>query len=396
MKYLLILFLSCFIIPSSFAQWGKLYTNTTEDLNAIHFSDENHGYICGSNGYVGKTVNGGTSWTDVSISKPFMLHDIFFFDSMEGYVVGMNSLIYHTMNGGTDWTEAVPISVDTDLKSISFMDKNFGIVVGEAGKLFIYENGTWEKQSYEQRLNFNDVTITDFGLAIIAADSGQVFLKPQDSIRFHESANLGKNSPLLAVQYVENTIYAAGGYYDDSLKLFQQIFLESLDSGNSFQKLNGLDFDMLSKMHFITKDKGYYLGKANGFYSTENQMSQTIRLFPGTNNSLNNFFFLNEDIVFTCGVVGTVTKSIHGGGWATDIKEIPNTIYYYPNPAKDILHIAHQSTIKEVKIFDMQGKVLLAQANTNSIDVSTLLTGLYIVQSTTKKGEKHREKIEIQ
>jgi len=53
----------------------------------------------------------------------------------------------------------------------------------------------------------------------------------------------------------------------------------------------------------------------------------------------------------------------------------------YPNPVQDILNLESQQPIERVKIYNLQGQLIM-EKYTNSIDVSNLTTGLYFVQVT--------------
>jgi photosystem II stability/assembly factor-like uncharacterized protein len=64
--------------------------------------DGNIGFACGVNGtgVVGRTDDGGISWTPQTVPNGTPLNDIFFVDRFRGWVVGDNGRILHTGNGG--------------------------------------------------------------------------------------------------------------------------------------------------------------------------------------------------------------------------------------------------------------------------------------------------------
>lgn len=69
------------------------------------------------------------------------------------------------------------------------------------------------------------------------------------------------------------------------------------------------------------------------------------------------------------------------------------TFKVYPNPAKNILHIEAQIPPKQVSVYSLTGAqimipVLLAE-NTSSLDVSVLLTGIYVLQITHDRGSAY-------
>ncbi len=69
-----------------------------------------------------------------------------------------------------------------------------------------------------------------------------------------------------------------------------------------------------------------------------------------------------------------------------------NKIFIYPNPTSNFLNFKSDLTIKKVEIFNLTGQKLLWNENTNSIDVSDLTIGTYIMEVTEQTGKKYRTK----
>ncbi len=66
-----------------------------------------------------------------------------------------------------------------------------------------------------------------------------------------------------------------------------------------------------------------------------------------------------------------------------------SSLSIYPNPVKNTLHIAdlNDNTIQNITIFDQMGRQVIRQnTNTNTLNVSTLPSGIYIIQVTLDKG----------
>lgn len=90
----------------------------------------------------------------------------------------------------------------------------------------------------------------------------------------------------------------------------------------------------------------------------------------------------------------TVTVTDSNGCAATSDGYNPSTsitavqkedISIYPNPAKDVLYINAPAATK-VAIYSMDGKTLLQQDNTGSIDLKPLAAGVYTVKVTNTEG----------
>jgi photosystem II stability/assembly factor-like uncharacterized protein len=57
-------------------------------------------YVCGSNGMIYKSSNGGDTWLNQSIQTARILNSIYFYDENRGFAVGDSGLIFYTSNGG--------------------------------------------------------------------------------------------------------------------------------------------------------------------------------------------------------------------------------------------------------------------------------------------------------
>lgn len=71
----------------------------------------------------------------------------------------------------------------------------------------------------------------------------------------------------------------------------------------------------------------------------------------------------------------------------SDLESVKVSVY--PNPVVDQLNISSKQNIKEVKIFNVNGQLVLntkANNNTTSVNVSSLKSGVYVAQITTDKG----------
>lgn len=67
----------------------------------------------------------------------------------------------------------------------------------------------------------------------------------------------------------------------------------------------------------------------------------------------------------------------------------------YPNPAKNILNITTDlNSTKNVEIYDMIGKKVLVENTQSQINVSSLVTGMYIVK-ITEDGKTSTKRLAI-
>jgi len=72
--------------------------------------------------------------------------------------------------------------------------------------------------------------------------------------------------------------------------------------------------------------------------------------------------------------------------------QIDNSITYYPNPAKDVIHVNSKNSLKGISIYGINGRMLL---NTELIgnqiqkdfDISKFDNGIYFIKIISDKGQ---------
>jgi photosystem II stability/assembly factor-like uncharacterized protein len=110
-------------------------------MNDICFPNDHTGWICGNNGYIYKTTDGGDSWTQQNSGVTKNLQKLFFLNENLGYAGSVQGSILKTSDGGNNWSEyifgdvrpTVPFGYCDDL---FFTNKDTGFVVAGALKNF--------------------------------------------------------------------------------------------------------------------------------------------------------------------------------------------------------------------------------------------------------------------
>ena len=60
--------------------------------------------------------------------------------------------------------------------------------------------------------------------------------------------------------------------------------------------------------------------------------------------------------------------------------DLNNSIGIFPNPTTSIINISTSLTNFELKVFDINGQLVLNDRNRHTIDVSNFPTGLYVIR----------------
>jgi photosystem II stability/assembly factor-like uncharacterized protein len=91
---------------------------TNNELRSIAFTDNTNGWICGTNGLVFQTNNGGTTWSPQNTGIAFGLgngqsvNDITFSNTSQGWAVCTAGLILGSNDGGTNWSTQPSLPLD--------------------------------------------------------------------------------------------------------------------------------------------------------------------------------------------------------------------------------------------------------------------------------------------
>jgi|GEM_PF-373674 len=136
-KILYLLSILTFIIPSALQaqRWEKVVSIPQPYLSNywldVYFlpSNPSYGWVCGFNGMVIRTTNGGNSWEGATISGANHLEGIHFPSENIGYTSGLDGLFKST-NGGASWFEVSPPSMTSTMWGCYFLDNNNGFVIG--------------------------------------------------------------------------------------------------------------------------------------------------------------------------------------------------------------------------------------------------------------------------
>lgn len=131
--------------------WNKMnHGATTKELCAIQFPTASIGYAAGIDGTLIKTTNGGSTWSNISTNLPVnaqagKLLGMRFQDASNGFIVGDPGLILQTTDGGQSWHNCNSVVTDGYFRSIEFTNATTAYCVGNEGKVKKSTDGgvTW-------------------------------------------------------------------------------------------------------------------------------------------------------------------------------------------------------------------------------------------------------------
>jgi photosystem II stability/assembly factor-like uncharacterized protein len=246
--------------------WDSINTGVSYNFFSVCFPSKQIGYVTGNNGVI-KTIDGGINWS-VSINGGKYL-DAFFLNNDTGYAVGAMGKIKKTTNGGSNWTD---ISISSqDMISVFFNNPDTGYVVTAGWTDAI-------SKTIDGGINWTDAhpnTIAEYAsIYFTSNDTGYVsstgaidhnILKTTDAGATWTTIYTMPSHGLYSLKFPTSNIgYAAGGYQNSS------IMLKTIDAGANWVTQNINTTDPLFDCFFLTQDLGYAVGMNGTIVKTTN------------------------------------------------------------------------------------------------------------------------------
>lgn len=133
MKKLFLFVLTFVALNNVSAQWKKLSTGTTRNLNGTYFLNSNLGYAVGDMGAITRTIDGGVNWTGQNAHVLAKLYSVFFTDSLNGYIVGDSATLLITNDAGLNWVkQPLGISPNVAFYAVYFTNDSTGYITSNS------------------------------------------------------------------------------------------------------------------------------------------------------------------------------------------------------------------------------------------------------------------------
>jgi photosystem II stability/assembly factor-like uncharacterized protein len=122
------------------ATWNKVF-RVHEVYFSMNFINASTGIICGDNGIIRRTTNGGNNWTLINSGTTFDLQGVKFASSTLVYIVGSGGTILRSTDAGLTWG-AQTSGVTLALRGVAMLSTgDNGIICGASGTILRTTNG---------------------------------------------------------------------------------------------------------------------------------------------------------------------------------------------------------------------------------------------------------------
>lgn len=256
-----------FVLKSN---WKYQETNTTLNLNGIHFIDDSTGFVVGQKGTLLKTTSSGSVWETIVFPDSSILNDIKFLNSTNGVIVGEFGKIFTTSDSGNSWQQ-VNKFFDETIFSLYAYDRNTLFAVG------------------------------DKGLIIRSVDAGKTW----------ERLNSGTNNLLFSLYFSTNKVGYAVGWNGTILK--------TEDRGDSWRATESFTPQYLRDVIFVDEKTGFICGGGGEIYKTTNAGKDWNQLTSNLFSGLSGILFSDKNNGLVISQKGEINQTSDGGqNWTSN------------------------------------------------------------------------------
>ncbi|HMQ79918.1 MAG TPA: YCF48-related protein [Ignavibacteria bacterium] len=396
MKILKLLILIFAICSSVYPQWQQQNTpdNTTWyfDLEAI---SQTTVYCAG--GKMLKTVNGGTTWSPLTIAGyTSTVWGISFYNSSTGWGCGFTGKIFKTENGGGQWST---VTVGTEaFRDILFVNQSTGLVCGDIGRLYKSTNGgaNWTAKNPGTTLTLRSIANYNSNWFWMGGGDGSEGVIVRSTNGGDSWSTMQTfDRPIEKIQFVNSTT----GFASSDSRVYK-----STNSG-----VNWVDINLPTSGYFLT----FHMANANIGYASN--WDNTYKTMDGgatwfeqntvlPNTSMNDIEFApgSTSVGWMCGTDGAMVYTNNSGGGAIGIEPISGNVpdkyslsQNYPNPFNPSTNIKLQiarSGFVKLTVYDVSGKESAVLVNENlaageyevDFNASKLTSGVYFYRLESK------------
>lgn len=124
------------------------------------------------------------------------------------------------------------------------------------------------------------------------------------------------------------------------------------------------------------------------WYATQSDAQTNTNSLANTTTITNNTTYYATQTIGSCESATAFAVLASNPTLGVNNDNSKKQLTVYPNPVKDILNLKTDEKIENIKIFSLDGKVVMSKTmNSNKqVEVQNLLQGVYIIQVTTENG----------
>ncbi len=272
-KQIFVLILCFVFFQTVEAGWAKQNSGTLAWLRSIYFSDQNKGWVVGSNGTYLTTDDGGKTWIqDKKITKDD-IRDVHFSDEKNGWLLCERNIynlgnqpasyLMKTFDGGASW-ETINFSEGKErIARIFFAADGSGFAVGESGAFLSLQSGqkTWKKFTLPVRYLMLGGKFADNLHGLLVGGGGTILFTEDGGLSWNQAKIAGdQKTKFVSVFFVDRKTGWAVGEAG-------KIFFTST-GGKLWREQASNVVENLSDIFFVNAEEGFAVGDGGNILHT--------------------------------------------------------------------------------------------------------------------------------
>ena len=417
-------------------QWRELHTGVTEDLYDVCCIDTSTVFVCGQNGVILKTTDGGETWEEKYRQPGCQMTKMCFVNSQVGYVFCDSNIstISHTWSlmktedGGETWqrtgtpqNSSFVYLYDWSVLANRYVRSEMTIKGTDTIVVAISYDGVY--RSLDGGVSFEKTSTEDFVLADVCGfylenDIGYLLWKARSN---QQNAGISKTEDggetwhcITTVSDRTSNLGFAHFHNREHVRLFGQFFVNPNSSYTLLETQNGFSsFEMSHRGLSLADDEEFYINSCfsdhqNGmaliwgqgfltgwdiYFTQDDGTSWTAysHSHPFYGHRLYDVDGI-DTVFFISGENGLVAKNRQFTLMDVDEQD-EATVSVYPNPMVDKLFVKCKEE-SDVTLFSSTGQLLYERRIVSeTIEVSGLEPGLYLIRIANTEGITHIKKL---
>jgi len=307
------------------ATWNHFTGNSWFNANCIKAASSTTFYAIGTAGSILKTINGGSSWIDLttraSISR---LNAVDVVNTSISYAAGASGTILKSSLGGSGWISQISNAGGEDLNDIQFLNASTGIAVGNNGTIVRTTNGgaNWNLVTTGISENLHAAAISANGNFYACGDEGKIAYSTNNGTSWTDMPN-----PLFGVGFHYKQIQVFG---NDTIVIMtdQPYFLISNDNGVNWSILtNGSNFESTS-MCFLSGTRGFIATSSGEIMKTVDAGNNWTLVYQNLGSTPINFIRFSDAQNGWFSTLNEVYRTADGGQtWNREINMNKEPLY---------------------------------------------------------------------
>jgi surface protein len=274
---------------------------TDRFINNVDFLDTNFGLAVGLGYSIYRTLDGGNNWTEIQLTSDFFGHfDVDVIDNSNAWLCGHNGLLQRTNNGGLSWN-TVNLGITDHIYDIQFVDTQLGYFITQFGELYRTTNGgmNWQSRGTIPNTGINSYTAFEIrnGVLLVGANNG-VLLRSVDEGGNWTILNTGISGYVHGITGMSSSIFWVCGI-DGQIKV-------TYNTGGSWLDQDIPNAANLTDINFSSFNDGWTCSVTGEIYCTTDGGNTWVNTNTGITNQLGDLFYLDDEHIWSNGSDGGI------------------------------------------------------------------------------------------